>query len=68
MAAQKVHCFSCTANKECSRSTKAFVNYCGSRPEMYAEQIRDAIADCLARKGYLFKRIQPIAFQEAKVA
>lgn len=58
MSPRKVQCTECASNEKCSRRTKAFVNYCGSRPEMYAEQIKIAVRECLANQGFLFKRIK----------
>jgi hypothetical protein len=63
MDSKKIPCFSCKGYRSCSRHTRAFVNYCGSRREMYTEQIHSAVEDCLARRGLLFQRFSTLGLQ-----
>ncbi len=56
MTFKKIPCSTCSGYRSCSRRTRAFVNYCGTNKEVFAEHIKIAIQDCLTRKGHLFKR------------
>jgi hypothetical protein len=52
----KIACARCSQHRECSNTTRLFVNYCGASPKQMNERIKKAILECRLRKGYLFKK------------
>lgn len=56
MQVTKVSCTQCTHYKDCSQKTRMFVNYCGSDHKRVEHSIKDAVLECRAKRGHLFKR------------
>lgn len=53
MQFKKVSCLQCDHYKECSQTTRMFINYCGSSRENFKNQIRDAQTECHSRRRFL---------------
>lgn len=53
----KTSCMHCTKNQECPDKTKMNINYCGSHRLQNSVNIREAVADCLERRGLNYIRI-----------
>jgi hypothetical protein len=56
MQVTKVSCAQCMHYKDCSQKTRLFINYCGSDRKRVEGPIKDAVLECRARRGPLFKR------------
>ena len=56
MQFSKIICLQCSQIGECPKRTRMFVNYCGSRQERIAKDVRGAIHECQNRRGYIIKR------------
>jgi len=52
----KVTCAKCKHYTVCPQQTRLYVNYCGSDHKGVEEKVQDAMHECRARRGYLFKR------------
>ena len=55
MQCTKISCASCPHYDTCSKETKLFVNYCGSQTQYVKQQIQNAVMECRAKQGPLFK-------------
>jgi hypothetical protein len=56
MQSVKIACVRCSQHRECSSTTRLFVNYCGAASKKMNERIKKAVLECRLRKGYLFKK------------
>jgi hypothetical protein len=48
----KISCAECSHCAECSKTTRMYVNYCGSEPRKVMERIRAARGECSQRRGH----------------
>jgi hypothetical protein len=56
MQSVKIACVRCSQHRECSNTTRLFINYCGAASKQMNERIKKAVLECRLRKGYLFKK------------
>jgi hypothetical protein len=48
----KVSCAGCAHCEQCPRTTRMYVNYCGTHSAKIMDKIRSARTDCFSRKGH----------------
>jgi hypothetical protein len=53
---RKVPCTRCERYPKCPQRIRMLVNYCGSRRKDIADEIDEAVSECRARRGLVFKR------------
>ncbi len=58
----KILCSQCPHRESCSKKTRMFVNYCGSRLQTVEKNVRAAITECRSRHGYM---LQSVVFPDA---
>ncbi len=53
MQLSKVSCFRCPQYDDCSKKTRMFINYCGSKIKSVETHIKEAIVECRSKKGFM---------------
>ena len=53
----KISCSQCPSHDTCSQKTRMFVNYCGSRFSTVEKNVRAAISECRAKRGYMLQSV-----------
>jgi len=48
----KISCAECSHGAECSKTTRMYVNYCGSDPSRVIDRIRAARNECSRHRGH----------------
>jgi len=56
----KISCAGCPHCAECSKTTRMYVNYCGSAPAKIMERIRLARGECSRHRGHTLNLRQTV--------
>ncbi|MBD3317984.1 MAG: hypothetical protein GF344_19545 [Chitinivibrionales bacterium] len=59
-ATRKIDCMHCPHLASCPRTTRLYVNYCGSTAAGVGSRIHEAESDCVARRGFVFRTFTAI--------